>query len=216
MNPDKNLSSSAVCGLRSAVVLLFRHHNRRPVAVAIRVVVRQCIHVSTEGKGVDCEGHTGRFAAQVGFGYRAGTIGSGCAGGAALSTGAPCASHQHTRDRVVIGVVHRDGYACRPLRAARSAGVRSRSPTCIGTGGGVAVGSGVAVGAGVAVGGGSLQALHTVTTKPVAVAELTVTVILLVASLKTSPTTHCAPESPVLPFRSISTTLAGRLREGST
>jgi len=73
----------------------------------------------------------------------------------------------------------------------------------------------VAVGRGVAVGGGDTPN-EIVSTKPLAVAESTETVMMLPPSLKLSPTVHIAPASPVFPFPSASTTWAGFRRAVST
>jgi len=73
----------------------------------------------------------------------------------------------------------------------------------------------VCVALGVAVGGGRTPS-EIVTTKPLAVAESTETVISLAASLKVSPTVQIAPASPVSPLPSTSTTWAGLRRVVST
>jgi hypothetical protein len=73
----------------------------------------------------------------------------------------------------------------------------------------------VALGRGVAVGGGGTP-IDMVTTKPLDVAESIDTVTSLARSLKLSPTVHIAPESPVFPFPSTSTTRAGIPRVVST
>jgi hypothetical protein len=73
----------------------------------------------------------------------------------------------------------------------------------------------VAEGRGVPGGGGTTPN-EIVTTKPLAVAESTETVMMLPPSVKLSPTVHIAPASPVLPFPSASTTWAGFRRVVST